>query len=112
MTARVLPLPCVFCCMLASKYISDEGWDVQVLRVVEVNRVLTWKFYLERILPVGLFHGADAALWQCSLPLPHSVLHPDAEGKLIKSLPLSRHILETQAIQQCMHRAVGSTEAV
>ena len=28
---------------------------MQVLRVVEVKRVLTWKFYLERILPVGLF---------------------------------------------------------
>ena len=28
---------------------------MQVLKVVEVNRVLTWKFYLERILPVGLF---------------------------------------------------------
>lgn len=28
---------------------------MQVLRVVEVTRVLTWKFYLERILPVGLF---------------------------------------------------------
>ena len=28
---------------------------MQVLKVVEVNRVLTWEFYLRRILPVGLF---------------------------------------------------------
>lgn len=28
---------------------------MQVFRIVEVNRVLTWKFYLERILPVGFF---------------------------------------------------------
>lgn len=26
-----------------------------MIKVVEVNRVLTWRFYLERILPVGLF---------------------------------------------------------
>ncbi len=55
MTARVLLLPCVLCCMPVSKYISDGGRLMQVLRVVEVTRVLTWKFYLERILPVGLF---------------------------------------------------------
>ena len=28
---------------------------MQVFKVVEVNRVLTWNFYLRRILPVGLF---------------------------------------------------------
>ena len=28
---------------------------LQVFKVVEVNRVLTWNFYLRRILPVGLF---------------------------------------------------------
>ena len=28
---------------------------MQVFRIVEVNRVLTWKFYLGRILPVGFF---------------------------------------------------------
>jgi hypothetical protein len=27
----------------------------QVLKLVEVNKVLTWRFYAERILPVGLF---------------------------------------------------------
>ena len=31
------------------------GFSIQVFRIVEVNRVLTWKFYLERILPVGFF---------------------------------------------------------
>ena len=29
--------------------------SLQVFKVVEVNRVLTWNFYLRRILPVGLF---------------------------------------------------------
>lgn len=33
----------------------SRGSLMQVFRVVEVNRVLTWKFYLERILPVGFF---------------------------------------------------------
>ena len=28
---------------------------MQVFKLVEVNRVLTWKFYLQRILPVGFF---------------------------------------------------------
>lgn len=27
----------------------------QVFRIVEVNKVLTWRFYAARILPVGLF---------------------------------------------------------
>ena len=33
----------------------SRGSFMQVFKVVEVTRVLTWKFYLERILPVGLF---------------------------------------------------------
>ena len=28
---------------------------MQVIKVVEVNRVLTWRFYFARILPVGFF---------------------------------------------------------
>ncbi len=30
-------------------------WFCQVIKVVEVNRVLTWRFYFARILPVGFF---------------------------------------------------------
>lgn len=28
---------------------------MQVFKIVEANKVLTWRFYAERILPVGLF---------------------------------------------------------
>ena len=31
--------------------------------------------------PAGrLLHGAHAALWQHSVPLPHRLIHPDAQG--------------------------------
>ena len=30
-------------------------WFCQVIKVVEVSRVLTWRFYFARILPVGFF---------------------------------------------------------
>lgn len=36
---------------------------------------------LFRAYPAGrLLHGAHAALWQHSVPLPHRLIHPDAQG--------------------------------
>ena len=41
--------------LLYAYYLKGKMSQVQVIKVVEVNRVLTWRFYFARILPVGFF---------------------------------------------------------